>query len=382
MAFELKTLEKAAAEAVATLDVTEALRLMRQIAPHGDMGRIDDALLALYLEMSFVRLPQLSVPEAMKLFKEHVLLGLNIEGFDLGARVYDRLAITFEEEDRVTFIREMLRNIEIGTEQLGSGLVVLDKPVAPTVENWLKEYRVGLSAAKNRTGFDEVTFLNKNSNVQRLSAQQRALLLRLIGLYDGFSNSLREYDAQPEVYLEDNPELEIALINPSPDEWDALSVDHMPGSVPVPARTEDALEEGYDEEVVEEERTDQGVDQANDTVRTEVPPIAEALVPEEGEHSTGVFPSAPNVQGVLVQVPLGASERTGLEVMNSEDDAQTLPHAPQSEEKKRVVLPLPPFPALAKKVVRLEDLKAKAQTKQMQVQEEIEHKLADLKRKP
>lgn len=383
MAFtSIQNFQTEAVEVVGSLDVAEALRIMRQIAPQGDIGRIDDALLAIYLEMSFVRLPQLSVASAMQLFKEHVLFGLNMDEFDLGARVYDRLSITFEEEERVAFVREMLRNVEAGTEQLGPGLVVLDRPLAPTVENWIKEYRAGLSASKSRTGFDEVTFLNKNPNVQRLSEQQRGLLLRLIGFYDGFSNILRQYDAQPEAYLEDNPELELAFINPSPDEWDALSVESLPGTTP-PFQAQNDDEEAEEETYGPADATDDGLTASMQPgLPVEAAPIAQTSVLLPPEESTAGR-KVPNVQGVLVKVPLGATERTGLEVVSDEVVPvpagivpRELPHAKPDVQSGEAPVPQAP------KRMPLEDLKVQAKTRQAELQDEIEHKLADLKRKP
>lgn len=355
--------------------------MLRSVVPGGDGGRVSDVLMPVYLQMLFVRLPQLSPHEFFRLINEHVLFGLSMEGFDLGSRVYDRLSISFEEEERVEMVREMLKSLETGVEILGSSFEVLGRDAVPTVENWLKEYRASAPASQGRTSFSEINFLNKNINVQKLTQVQRGLLLKLLSFYDGFANALHEYDSAPELYVEDNPELELALINPTPDEWDALSVDR-PGAV--------SLSHVQNGTVASEEGRRGDVSASNllldAAVKRAVPEVG-VVAPTDFVHGEDT-PDAhkiPNVQGVLVQVPLGASERTGLEVMQEADSniASTVAVAQteRSTTAQEVVSPTPQSTVDAVGATTLETLKVQAQAKQEQMQAEIEEKLAKLKRK-
>lgn len=274
--------------------------------------------------------------------------------------------------------RQFVPVLKKNQELLGAQIVVLGKPVAATVEHWLAEYDVASGKqALERGALDRIKFVNEHPNAKQLSKEDQAVLLKLCELYDWF--------ADPFV-----TEAELGeFVDLAPATTRAGLVSSGVGT--------SASGEEADGRVAEQQGELQTL-APNEVTSVDVPIIAgerDSGVADRNE--SGVGPARlladsedarPNVQGVLVQVPLGASERTGLEVMQEHDALHVAADEPSLSKKKEqsatAQVQMAKTEGGAKGVAdtaSLETIKMQAQAKQTQMQAEIEQKLAQLKRK-
>ena len=85
--------------------------------------------------------------------------------------------------------RQFLPLLKKNQEILGEKIVVGDKELAPTVENWLLEYDAFTGKpGPQREAFDRLHFVQNNQNAKLLSKENAGVLLKLCELYDWFSD--------------------------------------------------------------------------------------------------------------------------------------------------------------------------------------------------
>jgi hypothetical protein len=214
--------------------------------------------------------------------------------------------------------RQFVPFLKKNQEMLGTQIKVLDKMVSATVEHWLAEYdAVSTNDAISRGALDRIKFVNDSENARKLSKEDQAVLLALCELYDWLSD---------------------------------------------PYVTEVELEEFVD--------VTPTTSRAGLVVQDQSAEPAELIAGEQGE---ATMTGTPNVQGVLVQVPLGASDKTGLEVGGAESQKQEeVPTPPVPVVTQPVNLPTPP---------KQSEPVQKVATPDAALAEKIAHKLEDLKQK-
>lgn len=218
--------------------------------------------------------------------------------------------------------RQFVPFLKKNQEMLGTQIKVLDKMVAATVEHWLAEYdAVSTSDAISRGALDRIKFVNDSENARKLSKEDQAVLLALCELYDWLSD---------------------------------------------PYVTEVELEEFVD--------ITPTTSRAGLVVQNQSNEPAEVVAEEQSE---AAMAGTPNVQGVLVQVPLGASDKTGLEVGSTENrqEMEEVPTPPPAAAPVAVQPVTPPAPPKQSEPVQ------KVATPDAALAEKIAHKLEDLKQK-
>lgn len=296
--------------------------------------------------------------------------------------------------------RQFVPVLKKNQELLGSQIMVLGKPVAATVEHWLAEYDVASGKqALERGALDRIKFTNEHPSAKQLSKEDQGVLLKLCELYDWFADP---YVTEAELgeFVDLAPAATRAGLVPSAESNVSDNGE---------AQDSDAVE--VRDQYTAADRVQPleelgGVPEHEGGMSTMAPaelPQPEGA-PESDEQTMEGADTVPNVQGVLVQVPLGASERTGLEMVEESgvrtQTAETEPQRPSGEgdvgvpgvegTKQESAAALKNAPSVsngpdsalpAAAGMPLETLKADAQKKQAQIQEEIEHKLEDLKRK-
>ncbi len=353
------------------IDLTELLR------NKGEDGRV---LQGVVRQLRVAHMRYLSVPALLQLVQYDVIYFLRFDEQFLSDIRY-LYYVAEPEYDGGEWGRQFVPALKKNQELLGSQIVVLEKPVAATVEHWLAEYDVASGKqALERGALDRIKFVNEHPSAKQLSKEDQTVLLKLCELYDWFADP---YVTEQE--LEEFVDLAPATTRPG-----LLPSEMPPG-----------IEEAPVEESVLPFERDQATDkqvalpmpefadnptQRGDAMEMAQPERVSADRPgDEGVMSPDV--SVPNVQGVLVQVPLGASERTGLEVVQEVDSSPTPPvgviRQKQGTPAARGSEPVNKRTPAANTVntASLEALKMQAQAKQEQMQAEIEEKLAKLKRK-
>lgn len=312
------------------------------------------------------------------------------KGEDLVADFRYLYYVASPEYDDGEWGRQFLPLLKKNQELLGEKLTAGGADIAPTVEHWLVEYdAVSGKLAPQRQALDRLHFVQNFQYAKALSKDDQAVLLKLCELYDWFSDPF-----VTEAELEEFEDLAPATTRP--------------GLV----RTDISLEGGEDDETkVNDDEEASNISPEHDTVA----PVQDTL--------------SPNIQGVLVQTPLGVSDNSGLDVTPSEGGAHTsepsrieqkektskpavtasvpekepVSNVPQSavppiqkqSEKASVVpsrpsaIPMAVQPIqkqgstirLAKPIPSMDELKHEAEAKRNSVQADIDSKLSSLKKK-
>lgn len=303
---DLEKLAQDADNAIATLDASVARELLKGLGQLGVSPEQGDEAGVLYRDLLFVRLPQLSSEQAVWLFQHCILAGLAIPEFDLLSRITDALSIVFDEDERIQLAEKLVNAIGAGTELLGpTPLTMGGQQLPQTVQNWIKDYLLWPAQGDERKGLDELNYANKSDNAKKLDQNTRSTLLALLGVYDTLRNSVVAYKNLPVIYVEDHPNADLTALTASPDEFDS---DEEATSAYIKAA--------------------KSIGQGASSLPTSAPLPRTTYVPEPAE-------STPNIQGVLVQTPLGVSDNSGLDVAPPEKDGVSkLPSAPQKAEKK------------------------------------------------
>ncbi len=285
---EVQQIAEEADEAIAALDVAAARNLLKQLDGFGVTPEQGDAAGVLYRDLLFVRLPQLAAPQSTWLLQHCVLAGLMLPDFDLSARIVDAMSIVFDEDERVALVARFVEAIEQGTELLGtSNLTIEGAEFPPTVQSWIKDYKLWPAPSPERKGLDELNYANQSPNAKKLDQVSRNSLLGVLGLYDTLHNSIVAYNNLPEIYVEDHPRANLSALAASPDEFDSLK----------------AADDAY-------------VQAAKSIVQSDSIAYASSPVaPQRGSVAPDSFSPSPNIQGVLVQTPLGVSENSGLDMV-------------------------------------------------------------------
>jgi len=316
----------------------------------GDSGLSElQASVAPFLVAEFARLPDTLLAA---LISGPGLLTTIASRSDVVADVRRLYYIASPEYDEGVWGEKFLPLLQKNQEIIGERTIVGQQELAPTTENWLREYDAfSGKPGPQRQALDRLHFVQDNPNAKVLSKEDQQILLKLCELYDWFSDP---YVTEAEV-------AEFEDVTPATSRPGLLHTE-----APVPNTPERETPE--------------------DRVEAEL--------------------ESPNVQGVLVQTPLGVS-KSGLEV--SADAGAHAPEGPShipSEEKvigpKATEVPpkaepvkrprpasVPPLaapimPKAGSSVSRatlldMDAIKAEAEKKKQMVQADIDKKLSKLK---
>ncbi len=268
-------------EVVASSDVSEARAIANELSAAGAVVDGGDEPSALLRQLLFLRLPQLDPEQAAWLMQHYVLDAFTMSDFDFSHRVEDTIALVWDTDKRSDILHHFLTAVETCEQQLGDKPVVIDGiDLAPTVENWLKDYAFWPTENKFRESFDAVNYASKAPNPQNLSAEQRALLIRVLGWHDQISNTLYDYQNADELDLEEYPNLDPRLLTASLDEFES------------PKAVEEALEKAL---AVKKANPLSGIPQSSlvNQPSKYLPPVGGI-----------VNQPRPNIQGVLSNAPI------------------------------------------------------------------------------
>lgn len=278
---DLEEIKTRVREAIASSDVSEARAIANELSAAGAVVDGGDESSALLRQLLFLRLPQLDPEQAAWLMQHYVLDAFAMTDFDFPRRIEDTIALVWDTDKRSDILHHFLTAVETCEQLLGDKPVVIDgADLAPTVENWLKDYAFWPTENKFRESFDAVNYASKAPNPQNLSAEQRALLIRVLGWRDQISNTLYDYQNAEELDLEEYPNLDPRLLTASLDEFES------------PKAVEEALDKAL------------AVKKANPL--SGIPQSSLVNQPSKFSPPVGgiVNQPRPNIQGVLSNAPL------------------------------------------------------------------------------
>ncbi len=159
---------------------------------HPDIFREYLRLLAVLKASLLVTMPD---DDIHTFLRENLLLTLEVQDLEVRDKINDLLTLYLGFPDgQANFAKELLRVIEKNDEYLGTVWLKLkgrEHPERPVVANWLIDYnqfsvslsKPGLGITK-RGGTERATYATQSENVRQLTADEKAILLRLLELYD------------------------------------------------------------------------------------------------------------------------------------------------------------------------------------------------------
>lgn len=314
-------------EVVASSDVSEAREIANELSAAGAVVDGGDVPSALLRQLLFLRLPQLDPEQAAWLMQHYVLDAFAMPDFDFPKRVEDTVALVWDTDKRSDILHHFLTAVETCEQPLGESPVVIDgAELAPTLENWLKDYAFWPTENKFRESFDAVNYASKAPNPQKLSAEQRALLIRVLGWRDQISNTLYDYQNAEELDLEEYPNLDPRLLTASLDEFES------------PKAVEEALDKAL------------AVKRAN--------PLSGMPQSSSGSRSAKTMSQAdvianaprPNIQGVLSNAPLKKEDGASKGPSSVTQDKPRVASLASSEPQKPTSTSASTMPPVARTV--------------------------------
>ncbi|MBI5135056.1 hypothetical protein HZA86_02385 [Candidatus Uhrbacteria bacterium] len=169
-------------------DARNILNLFKQQPELLDETKTDPALVErfwkLWARAAFMAFLSLNSSEIGILYKEHI-----VDVFDH----HDDPRLVLDEQLRSiayriepAVLQTVLDALEVNTQRLGDEYIQRKngKEVPPEVRAWLNEYRATYDRGVERGAMEEVTFVNRNPNVQKLSRRQKQLLRKIIQFDD------------------------------------------------------------------------------------------------------------------------------------------------------------------------------------------------------
>ncbi len=129
-------------------------------------------------------LPETELNEIIKNDLLYFVRALNI------VMEFKRVYLLEELSDDGTWGQNLRMSLEGNAEQLGaSGLVRDEKNYPPTIANWLKDYFAFINKPlTERVAFDQIQYIERAPNVQRLNVYERKDLLEIIKLHAWLMN--------------------------------------------------------------------------------------------------------------------------------------------------------------------------------------------------
>lgn len=222
---ELEEIKTRVREVVASSDVSEARAIANELSAGGAAVDGVDESSALLRQLLFLRLPQLDPEQAAWLMQHYVLDAFAMSDFDFARRVEDTIELIWDMDKRSDVLHHFLTAVETCEQLLGDQPVVIDGvELTPSVENWIKDYLFWPTENKFRQSIDAVNYASKALNPQKLSAEYRALLIRVLGWRDQISNTLYDYQNAEELDLEEYPNLDPRLLAASVDDFESPEV--------------------------------------------------------------------------------------------------------------------------------------------------------------
>src|SRR3989344_5134376 len=167
-------------------------RLPRFVEQEPEIYREYLRMLAVLKASFLITMPDTDI---FKFLQENLLFALEVPDFPIEDKINELLVLHKDFEDGAAgYAKKLTAAMDGNIEPLGmSRITILGQSgeQIPSVGNWLKVYnffsrpKPGLAAKEiGRSAVDRVGFLTQNSNARKLSADERAILIRLFELYD------------------------------------------------------------------------------------------------------------------------------------------------------------------------------------------------------
>ncbi|MDD5110682.1 MAG: hypothetical protein PHI63_05740 [Patescibacteria group bacterium] len=201
-------------------DAHEALKNLIKILKSSPTFRVEqpgqwEKYQALIVQLQWACVPILTDDEVENLFRKHLLFAFERE-VDVEAKLGGFFRIHRDTETlgyrRLIVLRGLKENQEqIGREGIPIGGSGTD--VAPTVQNWLRDYDQSTPRSRTRGVLAQEHYLSTGTKGKKLTPPQRDMVRRLVKLYD-----FLRYPQLPEEIVEPTGhEIPSRLISPQPD---------------------------------------------------------------------------------------------------------------------------------------------------------------------
>ncbi len=160
-----------------------------------------------WIAAQFIFLPSIPEDDFFELIKEHLTEGLQLEEYDFIDKVGKRISFMDLEGEQVDFMNKLLDVLKKSNETLGKSTIsVGNRPLLPTIANWLSDYDLYPSKKAQKTQYEEVEYVSKSPNTSQLSEIEKQVLLDILECYDSLRNILAHYRSLPdatEQYIND-----------------------------------------------------------------------------------------------------------------------------------------------------------------------------------
>lgn len=145
-----------------------------------------DRLRPILLRLFWKALPSMDGKVKKQMLGEVVVSALK-QGEDVKSALQKQLVIheygaLTDKQQR----RDLSFALENNIEQLGKEFITLDnkEKVKPTIQNWLKSYNSSQSLVNERGKFNQINYLNQDSNAKLLSQEDKDVLSKVLEIYD------------------------------------------------------------------------------------------------------------------------------------------------------------------------------------------------------
>jgi len=190
-----ETVEKIAEEIIRTGQVYDANQLLKKLQLLPGLERTDSVLYARYqpiwIAAKFLTLHTKKDEEIARLIQNHILDGLR-SGIDIKEKLIAALMLKDVVASEGELPRKLQNALVRSEEKLGKESIKIrghEYAQAPTVKNWVIDYNLHAGAkmgpyTARRGGLEKVSYVTQSENVRRLSREDRAVLSKLLELYD------------------------------------------------------------------------------------------------------------------------------------------------------------------------------------------------------
>jgi hypothetical protein len=208
---KIKELLLAGQEAVHHLDAVAAVTIATELhksltggASSSVPPQIVEQCRGVYIQLLFLQLHGLASERVLSLVKDNLSEAVAIEGYDLAEKILDHMDFIQIPEERLTFAENLLRALEGSSSEIGLNyLVVMGREVAPTIGNWIKDYKEFPSPVADRSSIEELNYIDHSPNPKRLDSRLQKQLLMILGLYDELRTAITETRQLPDVENDD-----------------------------------------------------------------------------------------------------------------------------------------------------------------------------------
>ena len=193
---DITKLQSEAQEIFINLDSYEAIKLLGVLKKETSLSPDEDFL---FTQLQFVRIASLNTDQLVQLLKDDLLVAYTIPGYDLA----DRVESYINQIDRPTDQIEVSRKVKLCLESNKSiftkdNIVVKNQSIEGSIKNWLSDYNsYPVKEGVTKGALDEIEFVNKSSNVKKLTDVQLGVIKNILNLYDYLALTIAQWDSIP-----------------------------------------------------------------------------------------------------------------------------------------------------------------------------------------